>query len=56
MGQWLRRSLNGIVDELAARARRYEEGELKVRELGRMHVEAEQQDELQDEHIKEEML
>lgn len=31
MGQWLRRALNGIVDELAARARRYEEGELKVR-------------------------
>lgn len=37
MGVLLKKHFNQLIDELGAKARRYEEGEKRIKELGKMH-------------------
>ena len=39
MGQAIRRVLNQLIDELSAKARKYEESEKRIREMAKVRVE-----------------
>jgi hypothetical protein len=40
LGQSFRKILSQVVEELGSKARRYEEGERRIKEIGRMRVES----------------
>jgi|LakMenEpi03Aug12_release.lakeMendotaPanAssembly.Ray.scaffolds.fasta_scaffold1588020_1 hypothetical protein len=43
MGTLLRKTFNQIIDELASKARRYEEGQRRIRELGALNIASEKE-------------
>lgn len=56
MGQSFRKILNSIVEELGSKSRRYEESEQRVKEIGQMRMQGEQENEEQEERVQEEMV
>jgi hypothetical protein len=53
MAQGVRKVLTQIIEELAAKARRYEEGEQRIRELGKARASGEEEREEQEEHVSD---